>query len=117
MITRVAYAPQTDLGSFLSRAAPPVQAPTTPSPLLDNMKLDIRVQTSDAMSVQTSLAESLQAQANLRIRGTASSPRVLGRLTSTEGTITCFCAKYNVNSGTIAFYNPVRVEPILDISL
>jgi translocation and assembly module TamB len=116
-ITRISYAPQTDLGSLLSRTAPPVQAPTTASPLLDNMKLDIRVQTSDALAVQTSLAESLQGQADLRIRGTATHPGVLGRVNITEGTMTFFNTTYTVNSGTIAFYNPIRVEPVLDINL
>jgi translocation and assembly module TamB len=116
-INRIAYAPQTDVGSMLTRAAPPIQAPSTPSPLLDNMKLDIRVRTSDALSVQTALAESLQAQADLHIRGTASHPGVLGRVNITEGTMTFFSSKYTVNSGTIAFYNPVRIEPILDINL
>src|SRR4029077_9741876 len=86
-------------------------------PLLDNMKLDIQVRTSDATAVQTSLAQSLQADANLHIRGTASSPGVLGRVTITEGQLAFFGATYTVNSGTIAFYNPVRVEPILDLSL
>ena len=115
-ITQIAYAPQTDLGSFLTRAAPPVQADTAPS-FLDNMKLDVRVHTSDAMAVQTSLAESLQAQADLRIRGTASHPGALGRVNITEGTMTFFGSSYTVNSGSIGFFNPLRIEPVLDISL
>jgi translocation and assembly module TamB len=115
-ITQINYAPQTDIGSFLTRAAPPIQAGTSPS-LLDNMRLDIHVQTSDAMAVQTSLAEGLQGQAYLRIRGTASQPGVLGRVNITEGTITFFSATYTVNSGTIGFYNPLRIEPILDVNL
>ncbi|HLG97016.1 MAG TPA: translocation/assembly module TamB domain-containing protein [Bryobacteraceae bacterium] len=116
-IMRVAYAPQTDLGSVLTRAAPPVQAATAPSPLLDNMKLDIRVLTSDALLVQASLAQSVQGQADLRIRGTASHPGVLGRVSITEGTLVFFGSNYTVNTGTIAFYNPVRIEPVLDVSL
>lgn len=115
-INQINYTPQTDLGSFLARSAPPIQA-GAPSSLLDNMKLDIRIQTSDAMAVQTSLAESLEAQANLRIRGTASHPGALGRVDITEGTMTFFSAKYTVNSGTIGFYNPLRIEPIMDINL
>ena len=81
------------------------------------MKLDIRVQTSDAMAVQSSLAEDLQGQADLRIRGTASHPGALGRVNITEGTITFFSATYTVNSGTIGFYNPLRIEPVMDINL
>jgi len=116
-IDRVTYAPRTDLASVLTRAAPPVQSAAPPSPLLDNMKLDIQVRTSDATAVQASLAENLQADAALHIRGTAGSPGVLGRITITEGRLAFFGATYKVNSGTIAFYNPVRVEPILDLSL
>ena len=116
-IDRVSYAPRTDLGSVLSAAAPPVQAPSAPSPLLDNMRLDIRVRTSDATAVQASLAENLQADADLRIRGTASHPGVLGRVTITEGKLVFFGSTYTVNTGTIGFYNPVRIDPVLDLSL
>ncbi|HEX4595269.1 MAG TPA: translocation/assembly module TamB domain-containing protein [Bryobacteraceae bacterium] len=115
-IDRVTYAPRTDLGSVLTRAAPPVQS-AAPSPLLDNMKLDLQIRTSDATAVQTSLAENLQADANLRVRGTASNPGVLGRITINEGKLLFFGTSYKVNTGTIGFYNPVRVEPILDLSL
>jgi translocation and assembly module TamB len=116
-IDRVTYAPRTDLGSVLTRAAPPVQSAAAPSPLLDNMKLDIQVRTSDATALQTSLAESLQADADLRIRGTASNPGVLGRITVTEGQLVFFGKSFTVNTGTIAFYNPVRIQPVLDLSL
>jgi translocation and assembly module TamB len=105
------------LASVLTRAAPPVQAAAPPSTLLENMKLDIQVRNSDATAVQTSLAENLQADVDLRIRGTASNPGVLGRITITEGQLAFFGATYTVNSGSIAFYNPVRIEPILDLSL
>jgi translocation and assembly module TamB len=115
-INQINYAPQTDIGSFLARSAPPIQAGTNSS-ILDNMKLDIRVQTSDAMAVQSSLAEDLQGQADLRIRGTASHPGALGRVNITEGTITFFSATYTVNSGTIGFYNPLRIDPVMDINL
>ncbi len=35
----------------------------------------------------------------------------------TEGKLAFFGSTYTVNSGTIAFYNPTRIEPVLDISL
>ncbi len=116
-INRVTYAPQSDFGSMLSRAAPPTESPREPSPLLENMKLDIRVRTSAATAVRTSLADKLQADVDLRIRGTASQPGVLGRVSITEGDLVFFGSTYKVNSGTISFYNPTRIEPILDINL
>jgi translocation and assembly module TamB len=111
------YAPQSDLGSVLSRAAPSVQSITTPQPLLDNMKLDVRVRTSPAMRVQSSLAENLQTDADLRVRGTASQPSILGRVNLTGGKLAFFGSTYTLNSGSISFFNPVRIEPILNISL
>jgi len=116
-IQGITYRPQSDIGSMLTRAAPPVQAPSSPSPVLDNMRLDIRVRTSPALMVQASLAQNLQLDANLRVRGTASQPGILGRVNISEGQLVFFGSSYNVNAGTIAFYNPVRIEPVLDISL
>ena len=81
------------------------------------MKLDIQVRSSSALAVQASLAENLQLDANLRIRGTAAHPGVLGRVIVTEGKLVFFGSTYTVNTGTIGFYNPVRIAPILDLSL
>ena len=116
-INRVTYAPQSDIGSILTRSAPPVQAPTTPQPLLDNMRLDIRVRTSTATTVQASLAQNVQLSADLRVRGTATRPGILGRVDITEGDVVFFGSEYRVSSGSIAFYNPVRIEPILNVTL
>jgi translocation and assembly module TamB len=81
------------------------------------MKLEIRVRTSSSLAVQASLAENLQADADLRVRGTASLPGVLGRITITQGQLVFFGSEYTVETGSIGFFNPVRIEPILDISL
>lgn len=116
-ITRINYAPKTDLGDILTRAAPSVQPATAPSPLLDNMKLEVQVQTSSALQIQSSLAQSLQGDANLRVRGSVSHPSVLGRVELTGGTVTFFGNSYTVDSGSISFFNPFRIEPILDVSL
>jgi translocation and assembly module TamB len=67
--------------------------------------------------VQASIAENLQMDADLRVRGTAARPGVLGRVVITRGDLVFFGSKYQVNSGTIGFYDPLRIEPILDLSL
>jgi translocation and assembly module TamB len=81
------------------------------------MKLDVRVRTSTSTSVQAALAENLQISADLRVRGRASQPAVLGRVLITEGDLVFFGSKYTVSTGTISFYNPIRIEPVLNISL
>ena len=116
-VQQVTYAAQSDLGSLLSLAALPVQAPSAPSPILENMRLDVRVRSSNALGVQSSLAQNVELTADLRSRGSMAHPGVLGRVLVTEGKLVFFGSTYTVNSGTIAFYNPVRIEPILDLSL
>jgi len=116
-LTQLNYAPQSDLGSILTRAAPQVEAATVPNTLLDHMKLDIRVRTSPAMRVQASLAENLQTSADLRLSGSASRPAVLGRVDLDEGRLVFFGSTYTVNSGSISFANPRRIQPVLNLSL
>ena len=81
------------------------------------MRLDVRVRSSSALGVQSSLAQNVELTADLRLRGSMAHPGVLGRVLITEGKLVFFGSTYTVNSGTIAFYNPVRIEPILDLSL
>jgi translocation and assembly module TamB len=42
---------------------------------------------------------------------------VLGRISINEGKLLFFSSSYTVNSGTISFFNPIRIEPVLDLSL
>jgi translocation and assembly module TamB len=81
------------------------------------MRLDVRVRTTAATTVQASLAENIQVDTDIRVRGTAAAPGVQGRIIITEGDLAFFGSKYRVSSGTIAFYNPSRIEPILNLSL
>jgi translocation and assembly module TamB len=116
-VDQINYAPQTDFASILTRTAPPVQAPSAPSPFLDNMKLDVRVRTTSATAIRTSLAENLQIAADLQIRGTARQPGILGRVNITHGKLLFFGNEYDVQTGTVGFFNPVRIEPVLDLAL
>jgi translocation and assembly module TamB len=116
-INRVNYSPQSDFGSILSRAAPPVPPAESSGSLLDHMRLDIWVRTSSATAVQAAIAENLQIAGDLRVRGTASRPGALGRISITRGELLFFGSKYNISTGNIGFFDPLRVEPILDFSL
>jgi translocation and assembly module TamB len=63
------------------------------------------------------LTEGIQVEASLRLRGSLQNPAVLGRVTITQGKVIFFGTQYTVNQGTINFYNPIKVEPILNIDL
>ena len=111
----VSYAPQTDLASILSRA-PTVVETGAPS-FLDNMKLDVRIRSLASTTIQSSLADNLNFDADLQLRGTASHPGMLGRITCNEGHLVLFGSTYTVDSGIIGFFNPARVEPRLELNL
>ena len=116
-IDKLTYLPQTDIASILTRSAPPVQSADNTSPLLQNMVLDITVRTSAVTAVQASLAQNLQVNADLRVRGRASQPGVTGSVQMNHGELAFFGSTYRLSSGTISFFNPNRVEPILNITL
>jgi translocation and assembly module TamB len=53
---------------------------------------------------------------DLRLRGTLASPSLLGRVSITEGSATIAGTRYDLERGDIAFTNPVRIEPVIDLS-
>jgi translocation and assembly module TamB len=116
-IDRLTYLPQTDIGSILTRSGPAVQTTDDSSSLLHNMVLDIAVRTSSTTSIQASLAQNLQVTSDLRIRGHASQPGITGTIQMNQGQLAFFGSTYQLSSGTISFFNPNRIEPLLDITL
>jgi translocation and assembly module TamB len=108
---------QSDFSSILAKSAEPVRTPSAQPGLLGGMSFDIQVETAPDTQLETSLTQGVQAEANLRLRGTLQNPAVLGRVTITQGRVIFFGTQYTVSQGTINFYNPIKVEPILNIDL
>jgi translocation and assembly module TamB len=117
IVDQVSYNPRTDIGAVLSRATPVVQSASDDSPLLEKMKLDIRVRAASGLSVQAEMAENLSATIDLHVQGTAAQPGLLGRITINDGQLVFFGATYTVDTGVIAFYTPSKIEPTVDLSL
>ena len=82
-----------------------------------NMNLDVRIQTAPDVALQTSVAKSIEGDASLTLRGTATNPALLGRINITQGEMVFFGNKYSINQGSISFFNPARIDPILNIDL
>ena len=108
---------QSDFSSILAKSAEPVRTPSARKGPLGGLSFDVQIETAPDIQLQSSLTENLQAEANLRLRGTASNPALLGRINITQGKLTFFGTKYTLSQGSIAFYNPVKMEPILNIDL
>lgn len=108
---------QSDLSSLLAKSAEPVRTPSARPGLLGGMGFDVQVETAPETEFESSLTEGVQAEASLRLRGTMTNPAVLGRIAITQGKLAFFGTQYSVNQGTINFYNPIKVEPILNVDL
>src|SRR5208283_1084250 len=57
----------------------------------------------------------LSGGVDLRLRGTAAQPVLLGRINIAEGDIKLAGTKYHLERGDITFTNPVRIDPVLDV--
>ncbi len=117
MVERLAYGASSDAGSFLSNFSTPPITPSTPNPVLAGMRLDVHILTSPSLRVVSTYADRLSVEANLTARGTAATPGMLGRVVVTDGELVFFGKKYTVNTGTVNFYNPTSIEPVLNVSL
>jgi translocation and assembly module TamB len=116
-IRRAGFNTETDVSSLLASSAEPVRTASTRTGFLGGMNFDVQINTAFDTQFETSLTENLQAEANLRLRGTASNPALVGRINITQGQMVFFGTKFTINQGSIAFYNPLRVEPVLDVDL
>ncbi|MCC7497471.1 MAG: translocation/assembly module TamB domain-containing protein [Bryobacterales bacterium] len=115
-IERAGLMPSTDVGGLLA-AAQPVSTPAAPNEALRNMQLDIRIQTSANAEFATSYTQDIRAETDLRLRGTAARPSLMGRINILRGELLFFGNHYTINRGDISFYNPTRIEPVLDLNL
>jgi len=59
----------------------------------------------------------LEADADLTMRGTLANPGMLGRITISSGDLVFFGTKYTLDSGSVSFFNPAKIDPILDLNL
>jgi translocation and assembly module TamB len=116
-VERLTYASSSDAGSLLSAASTPPTAPSTPSPFLAGMRLNVRILTAPNIQVSSTYANRFSVLANLAIRGNAASPGMLGRITVTDGQLVFFGNTYTVTTGTINFYDPTSISPVLNFSL
>jgi translocation and assembly module TamB len=108
---------QSDFSSLLAKSAEPVRTPSSRSGFLGGLNFDVEIETAPDIQFESSLMQGVQADANLRLRGTATNPALLGRINITQGQVNFFGTKYIINQGSISFFNPIKIEPILDIDL
>jgi len=116
-VRRLVFNPQQDTAGILADISHNAPIPSAGDDSLAGMNLDIQIQTAPDVALQSKVAESIQADASLRLRGTISDPALLGRVNISQGSVLFFGNKYTISRGTISFYNPAKIDPILDVDL
>jgi translocation and assembly module TamB len=76
--------------------------------------LDVHVVTTPELQMQTAIAR-LSGNADLKVRGTADRPAILGRVEVLEGEISFNGTKYKLERGEVTFPNPAKTQPIIDL--
>lgn len=112
-ITKIAVTPGFDFGAYLQRSRQFATVTVANSPL-NNVKLDIHVQTAPELQMRTAIAR-LSGDADLRLRGSVARPAVLGRVDILEGKATFHGIRFTLERGDITFSNPVAIEPQLNL--
>ena len=102
-----------DFAQYLAQArqAPPMPELSEP---LNNLHLDIHITSSPQVQVQTTSAK-LSGTVDLRLRGTATHPILLGRVNVLEGNVSINGTKYHIERGDVTFSNPTRIEPVVNV--
>jgi translocation and assembly module TamB len=91
-----------------------ISGPTTDSPFLRNLQFDIEAASSPDARMEWPGAE-LEADANLRVRGTWEHPIILGHIHLLSGDLYFAGNRYRVARGDINFANPFRLDPVVNV--
>jgi translocation and assembly module TamB len=114
LITRFTASADLDIAALAAQAGAvqPVTSPDAPS---NHIRLDVHVVSSPQLNFQNAFAK-LAGDVDLRLRGTLASPSLLGRVSVTQGNALIAGTRYELQRGDITFTNPVRIEPIIDLT-
>lgn len=115
LITRFTASPELDIAALAAQASAGQRTLTSPDAPSNHVRLDVRVVSSPQLNFQNAFAK-LAGDVDLRLRGTMASPSLLGRVSITQGNATIAGTRYELQRGDISFTNPVRIDPIIDLT-
>ncbi len=114
LITRFSISPDLDIAALAAQAdaVQTISAPDAPS---NHIRLDVHIVSSPQLNFQNAFAK-LAGDVDLHLRGTIATPALQGRISITEGNAIIAGTRYELQRGDISFTNPVRIEPLIDLS-
>ncbi len=103
-VIKLGVTPGFDFGAYLARSTQSSGLPQT-DPVLNNIRLDLHVVTTPDLQMQTSVLR-LRGDADLKVRGNAAKPVLLGRADVFEGEAYFNGTKYRLERGGVTFGTP-----------
>jgi len=113
LLTRFGINQEFDFSALATNASG-VTAPPDPNAPSSHLRLDVHITSAPQLDFQNSYAK-LVGDVDLNLRGTVSTPSVLGRINISEGSASFAGTHYQLQSGAITFTNPVRIEPLINL--
>jgi translocation and assembly module TamB len=82
-----------------------------------SLSLFVRVASSPDIRFESTATRNLEAQFDLRVRGTLADPALLGDVSILDGHVTFGGTEYSINRGEIQFLNPFKIDPIISLDV
>lgn len=114
VVDRVTMTAGLDVASVLVASKSSISGPSTSSSFLRNLQFDISAVSGPDARMEWPGAE-LEAEANLRVRGTWEHPILLGHIHILSGDMSFHGGRYRVTRGDMNFANPFRLDPVLNV--
>jgi translocation and assembly module TamB len=114
IVERVTLTQGLEAAGVLVSSKGSISGPTTSSPFLRNLQFDIAALSAPDAVMEWPGAQ-LEAEANLRVRGTWEHPILLGHIHILSGDLTFHGDRYRVTRGDMNFANPFRLDPVLNV--
>jgi translocation and assembly module TamB len=114
VVERVTMTQGLEVASVLVSSKGTISGPSTSSAFLRNLQFDIAAVSTPDARMEWPSAE-LEAEANLRVRGTWEHPILLGYIHILSGEMAFHGQRYRVTRGDLNFANPFRLDPVLNV--
>ena len=116
-VDKAAVDASADIGALFAAASAPVASPASETDIFRGIQMDLQVVSGPNFQLSTSLSQDVEADIDLRLRGSPAQPSVEGRISVRQGQVQVFGNRYTITRGEVAFLNPSRIEPVLDVDL
>ena len=114
-LSSLSFTPAFDLNNFIGQFSGSVAAPPSKG-FSQNVQLNLAVHSTNNVNL-ISRTLSVNGSANLRVRGTAADPVILGRVDLNGGDIILNGSRFVLTGGTVQFVNPSETQPVVNVTL